>query len=219
MWKRYPLTPTPHYLTQSSNHVFFLAGRWSTSGWGGNAHFLPPHKNTIEGNRRKQNRRTNTNKAWGYQEQRKVCNTTCMCIPDSRYGLTLAWVTSENSTGIRHLETLLHWTLSCLLASLLGVWCWLPLRGSTPTASAPVQLPTASAPVQLPTLLSSGSRRQLSFASPYYFRVQRDFMSKNPLSGFAPKQTIESSALAAYPHSATQSVPFCTLQKLHALES
>ena len=28
-------------------------------------------------------------------------------------------------------------------------------------------------------------------------------MSKNPLSGFAPKQTIESSALAAYPHSAT----------------
>ena len=27
-------------------------------------------------------------------------------------------------------------------------------------------------------------------------------MSKNPLSGFAPKQTIESSALAAYPHSA-----------------
>ena len=47
----------------------------------------------------------------------------------------------------------------------------------------------------------SGSRRQLSFASPYHFRVRRDFMSKNPLSGFAPKQTIESSALAAYPHS------------------
>ena len=120
-----------------------------------------------------------------------------MCIPDSRYGLSLAWVTSENSTGIRHLETLLHWTLSCLLASLLGVWCWLPLRGSTPTASAPVQLPTPSA----------GSRRQLSFASPYHFRVRRDFMSKNPLSGFAPKQTIESSALAAYPHSATASQP------------
>ena len=28
-------------------------------------------------------------------------------------------------------------------------------------------------------------------------------MSKNPLSGFAPKQTIESSALTAQPHSAT----------------
>ena len=55
-----------------------------------------------------------------------------------------------------------------------------------------------------PTTNSSpGSRRQLSFASPYHFRVRRDFMSKNPLSGFAPKQTIESSALAACPHSAT----------------
>ena len=58
----------------------------------------------------------------------------------------------HNATGIRHLETLLHWTLSCLLASLLGVWCWLPLRGSTPTASAPVQLPTASLGLLPPTL-------------------------------------------------------------------
>ena len=43
----------------------------------------------------------------------------------------------------------------------------------------------------------------LILGSPYHFRIRRDFMSKNPLSGFAPKQTIESSALAAYPHSAT----------------
>ena len=43
-------------------------------------------------------------------------------------------------------------------------------------------------PVQLPTA-SPGSRRQLSFASPYHFWVRRDFRSKNPLSGFAPKQT------------------------------
>ena len=62
---------------------------------------------------------------------------------------------------------------------------------------------------QLPSLLSSrqlpsaGSRRQLPFVSPYHFRIRRDFMSKNPLSGFAPKQTIESSAFAAQPHSAT----------------
>ena len=160
-----------------------------------------------------------------------------------------------------------------------GVWCWLPLRGSTPTSLlfaslfssrnsslgsshhlsslgsshqlppllsshqlpsaaclSPVQLPTPlcspatnclsallpptpssalqpptafcclplSWPAtnssllschQLPPLLSShqlplfGSRRQLSFASPYHFRIRRDFRSKNPLSGFAPKQT------------------------------
>ena len=33
------------------------------------------------------------------------------------------------------------------------------------------------------------------------------FLSKNPLSGFAPKQTIESSALTAQPHSATNLQP------------
>ena len=86
-----------------------------------------------------------------------------------------------------------------------GVRCWLPLRGSTPTSAvrlSAVQPPTAPllSSRQLP---SAGSRRQLSFASPYHFRIRRDFMSKNPLSGFAPKQTIESSALAAQPHSAT----------------
>ena len=90
---------------------------------------------------------------------------------------------------------------------------WLTLAGPYP------MLPRLSAPVsgvdcpcpffhansllssrQLP---SAGSRRQLPFASPYHFRIRRDFMSKNPLSVFAPKQTIESSALAAQPHSAS----------------
>ena len=70
---------------------------------------------------------------------------------------------------------------------------------STTACLSALQPPTAS----LWSLPLSGPRRQLSFASPYHFRVRRDFMSKNPLSGFAPKQTIESSALAAYPHSAT----------------
>ena len=166
-----------------------------------------------------------------------------MCIPDSRYGLTLEWVTSENSTMLLESDILrLFFTGPYLVSSPLcsGVWCWLPLRSSTPTSAvrlspvqpqllSRVQLPTSflgllpptvspglqprtlilGSNYQLPFLLSShqlplsGSRRQLSFASPYHFRVRRDFMSKNPLSGFAPKQTIESSALAAYPHSAT----------------
>ena len=92
--KRYPLTPTT--LSLSSNHVF-LAGRWSTSGWGGNAHFFTYTR--IRSRETGENKQTNKHEqTWGYQEQRKVCNTTCMCIPDSRYGLTLAWVTSENST-------------------------------------------------------------------------------------------------------------------------
>ena len=56
------------------------------------------------------------------------------------------------------------------------------------------QLPSAGSRRPLPPavqrqLSSAGSRRQLPFASPYHFRIRRDFMSKNPLSGFAPKQT------------------------------
>ena len=53
-----------------------------------------------------------------------------------------------------------------------------PVRGSTPTLPAPFS-------------------NQLSFVSPYHFRIRRDFRFKNPLSGFAPKQTMESSAWRA----------------------
>ena len=60
-----------------------------------------------------------------------------MCIPDSRYRLTLAWVTSENSTMLLESDILrLFFTGPYLVSSSLcsGVWCWLPLRGSTPTS-------------------------------------------------------------------------------------
>ena len=113
--------------------------------------------------------------------------------------LSLAWVTSENSTML-------------LGSDILRLFFTGPYLASSPLCSVSgVDCPSVD-PRQLPLLLSnyqlllplSGSRRQLSFASPYHFRMRRDFRSKNPLSGFAPKQTIESSALAAYPHSATQ---------------
>ena len=109
--------------------------------------------------------------------------------------LSLAWVTSENSTML-------------LGSDILRLFFTGPYLVSSPLCSVSgVDCPSVD-PRQLPLLLSNsqlslGSRRQLSFASLYHFRVRRDFMSKNPLSGFAPKQTIESSALAAYPHSAT----------------
>ena len=64
--------------------------------------------------------------------------------------------------------------------------------------------------------LSAGSRRQLFFASSYHFRIRRDFRSKNPLSGFASKQTKESSALAAHPYSATH-IPFVSEVKFQFL--
>ena len=108
---------------------------------------------------------------------------------------------------------LLHSTLSCLLLSLeSGVDCPCPWFHANSLLLASLlssrQLPSAGSRRQRPPavqrkLLSAGSRRQLPFASPYHFRIRRDFRSKNPLSDFAPKQTKESSALAAYPHSAT----------------
>ena len=52
-----------------------------------------------------------------------------------------------------------------LLASLLGVWCWLPLRSSTPTSAACLSAllwPTG----QLWSLPLSGPCRQLSFSGP-----------------------------------------------------
>ena len=132
---------------------------------------MPPHKNTIEGNRRKQNRRTNTNKAWGYQEQRKVCNTICMC------GLSLAWVTSENSTMLLESDILrLFFTgpylVSSPLCSVSGVDCpsvlprqlllfasLLSSRNSSLGSSHQLLLSCHQLPL-------SGSRRQLSFSGP-----------------------------------------------------
>ena len=71
--KRYTLTPIT--LSQSSNHVTSYAGRWSTSGWGGNAHFLPPQEyDRGNGENRRTNEQTRT-KLGVNQEQRKVCNT------------------------------------------------------------------------------------------------------------------------------------------------
>ena len=51
------VTPSPPTLSQSSNHVFFLAGRWSTSGWGGNAHFFTYTR--IRSRETGENRKTN----------------------------------------------------------------------------------------------------------------------------------------------------------------
>ena len=117
--------------------------------------------------------------------------------------LALAWVTSENSTSTG-MPTSFDSIFFAVAGPSLLCYCLrspvltAPVRGSTPTLFAvpPLCCPVANC---LPAPLSS----QLSFASPYHFWIRRDFRSKNPLSGFAPKQTKESSALAGHPYSAT----------------
>ena len=129
-------------------------------------------------------------------------------------GLSLAWVTSENSTMLLESDILrLFFTGPYLVSSPLcsGVWCWLPLRSSTPTSAvrlspsqpqllcsfpatnslSPVQLPTASLWVASSTLV----RVPFPLPDTARFHVQESFV------WFRAKT--DSSALAAYPHSAT----------------
>ena len=105
-------------------------------------------------------------------------------ISDSIYGLTLAWITGENSTKqleCRHLDLVFfagpYLMLARLSARVSGVDCPCPWFHAN---SCQLLSPTNSL-----------------LASRYLFRPRRDFKSKNPLSGFAPKQTKESSAWRA----------------------
>ena len=72
----------------------FMAGRWPTSGSRGVTHISCHHKNTIvgTGENRRTNEQTRTMLGVNQEQKEELCNTTCMCR------LTLAWVTSENST-------------------------------------------------------------------------------------------------------------------------
>ena len=97
-------------------------------------HISCHYKNTIKGVGEKESKRTNTNKTLGVNQEQKESYAT-LSLPDSIYGLTLAWVTSENfhkATGMpTHLDSIFfHWSLSSLL---LWPESTAPVRGSTPT--------------------------------------------------------------------------------------
>ena len=147
-----------------------------------------------------------------------------MCIPDSRYGLTLAWVTSENSTVILESDILrLFFTgpylVSSPLCSVSGVDC--PSVDPRQPLCSPLSCPVSTALrgllPQLPSLLSS---HQLPVSCPTtnclsWVASSTLIRLPVPLPGTARFQVQESfvwfraktdsSALAAYPHSATLS--------------
>ena len=101
-------------------------------------------------------------------------------ISDSIYGLTLAWITSENSTKQLECQHLL--TRSSSLEPIFSA-----------TVSGVDRISPSPSPTPCPLLSPTNSLLPWS----YHFRIRRDFRSKNPLSGFAPKQTKESSAWRA----------------------
>ena len=104
-------------------------------------------------------------------------------ISDSIYGLTLAWITSENSTKqleCRHLDSVFFAGPYLMLARLSAP----SVRSRLPLSVSRRQLPVSS-------FFQLSSRVPLPLPVPPRFQVQ------NPLSGFAPKQTKESSAWQA----------------------
>ena len=111
----------------------------------GVTHISCHYKNTIEGTGEKKNKRTKRTICLGLTQEQKESYAT-LCIPDSIYRLTLAWVTSENSTKqlecrlILTRSSSLSWTLSHAASPLCSdVHCRPPLsvsRRQLPTSSS-----------------------------------------------------------------------------------
>ena len=135
---------------------------------GGNAHFLPPQEyDRGNGENRRTNEQTRT-KLGVNQEQRKVCNTLHSW---SIYGLTLAWVTSENSTKL--LESDSSWLtvagpypmLPRLSAPVSGIDCPCPwFHANSPLLASLLSNANCSRPGPPSTALSS-------FVQPTLIRV------------------------------------------------
>ena len=153
-----------------------LLGRWSTSGSeGGNAHFLP-----LQEYDRGNNRTNRTKRLVLTQEQK---GSVQHCISDNIYRLTLAWILVKLPQS--------NWNADSSWLDLLSlVWTPSPPTGLTASVSG-VDCPCPWFHANSCQLLSPTNSL---LASCYLFRPRWDFKSKNPLSGFAPKQTKESSA-------------------------
>ena len=106
----------------------------------GIAHFFTATRNTIEGAGEKREQTNKTNKMLELtQVQKRSYVTLCMCR------LTLAWVTSENSTTLLECRLIFPhcaWTLSHADSSLCGPVSTGHSRHPSPTANFSVPFPT-----------------------------------------------------------------------------
>ena len=108
------------------------------------------------------------------------------CISNSIYRLTLAWILANIPQSNWNADSswldLLHWSGPHLLQLVSPLRC--------PVSTAPVRVPS-------PTPCELLCPPQLSLSRPLPLPVTARFQVQNPLSGFAPKQTKESSAWQA----------------------
>ena len=147
----------------------------------GVTHISCHYKNTIEG--AGENRRTNE-QTLGVNSRAKR-GVMQHYISDSIYGLTLAWITSENSTKLLECRLIFPhcgWTLSHAASPLCsGVHCRLPL------SVVPRQLPVSS--FLQPTLFSRPvtSSGHAEISSPKTLcLVSRQNRQRNRLLGGSP---------------------------------
>ena len=177
MWRCPPRLPLHQLLRTIS---IFLAGDHLGVPIGGHRTFLYSYKKYNRGSGRKRTNEQNRQYEAGVNSKCKTRSYVTLCIPVSIYRLTLAWISSENSTTheecwliLTHLPSLL-WT-SSHPTGLSAVRCRLPCPSSVANPSS-----------------SSFSNSLLAF--PYPLPVTPRSRLQNLLSGFAPKQTKESSA-------------------------
>ena len=173
-----PRPPTLHQLLRTIS----LYSRWSSSGSDrGIAHFLTATRNTIEGVGEKEQ----TNK-------RKICLGLTQVQKGSYVTLwicrlTLAWISSENSTTL----------MECRLIS---PHCGWTLSQSTGISAVRCRLPLSVVPRQLPN--SQSLCLTLWLTSPSYFRSPRVRGSK-PFVWFRAKTDKGIVCLADHLHSVT----------------
>ena len=128
------------------------------------------------GNRRKKNKRTKRTICLGLTQEQKESYAT-LCIPNSIYRLTLAWVNSENST--KQLECRLILTRSSSL-SLDPISCSLVslLRCLVSGVDCPCPCPVANCHFEPNSLLASPSTSghgEISSPKPFvWFRAKTD---------------------------------------------
>ena len=162
----------PTYVTSSFSNLFTF---WPAGDplvvLRGATHISCHYKNTIEG--AGENRRTNeqTRTMLGVNSEQKKSYAT-LCIPDSIYGLTLAWVTSENST--KQLECRLILTRSSFTGPYLLCYCvWSRLPLSVVSRQLPLSFFLQPTLFRVPLPLPDTARFQVQ--KPFvWFRAKTD---------------------------------------------
>ena len=175
LWSAAPfVTLHPHPHTHSSSSRTFSS--WPAGDQlvaEGVTHISCHHTRIRSGGQEKIKQMNKHEQSLGLTQEQKESYAT-LCIPDSIYGLTIAWVTSENSTKqleCRHLDSSSSLDPIMSATGLRSPVLTALVRGSTPTLCCP-DANCLSAPFVQPTLI----RVPLPLPDTARFQVQESFV-------------------------------------------